>query len=176
MKKVSTLTGIIIIIVAAVILFGGVFAYQYFFQLPNPNDQPNPNSQIYKNEKYGFQITLPESWKGYSVVEQTWEGHLIDNFEQKYSGPLVIIENPVLKQTKRFQGIPIMVFTPEQWNLVSGPNSVVAVSAAPIGPAKVGENSNYFFATPPRYIGFGDDLDAQQINQVYDIVKTFKAF
>ena len=29
-KKVSTLVGVIIIIVAAVVLFGGIFTYQYF--------------------------------------------------------------------------------------------------------------------------------------------------
>lgn len=30
MKKVSTLTGMIIIAIATVVLFGGAFAYQYF--------------------------------------------------------------------------------------------------------------------------------------------------
>ena len=41
-KKISTLVGIIIIIVVAVVIFGGVFAYQYFstkFQLTVPPQQ-----------------------------------------------------------------------------------------------------------------------------------------
>ena len=36
---ISTLAGIIIIVAAAVILFGGVFAYQYFFVKPQPTTQ-----------------------------------------------------------------------------------------------------------------------------------------
>ena len=52
----------------------------------------------------------------------------------------------------------------------------VAVSAAPIGPTKVGENSKYVFATPPRYIGFADSLNTQQTTEIDEIVKTFKAF
>jgi len=46
-KGISTLIGIIIIIAAAVIAFGVIFAYQYFTksQIPTPNVQPNSNSQ-----------------------------------------------------------------------------------------------------------------------------------
>jgi len=50
MKKISTLAGIIIIIVVAVVLFGGVFVYQYFVslkQIQNSNVQPNKCSNLY---------------------------------------------------------------------------------------------------------------------------------
>jgi hypothetical protein len=134
-----------------------------------------PNSIVYSNKELGFELTLPSTWQGYSVSEQTWQGWGIDNFEQKYSGPKILITNAALA-SKGFPGIPIMVFTPEQWSLVSGYNPTIAVSAAPIGPAEIGQNSKYTFATPPRYIGFAGDLSTQDINQVYEIVKTFKAF
>jgi len=37
-----------------------------------------------------------------------------------------------------------MIFTPSQWKLVAAEN--MAVSAAPIGPAELGQNKNYVFA------------------------------
>jgi hypothetical protein len=90
-----------------------------------------------------------------------------------YVGPMVVIKNPALESQYHFTGISIMVITPEVWKLIS--EEKVAVSAAPIGPAKIGENSKYVFATPPRYIGFADELTGPQVEEVYNIVKTFKA-
>jgi hypothetical protein len=62
-KGISTLTGIIIIVAAAVILFGGVFAWQYFAksQTPITNVQPNSNSQNSNKPITGSNInsTLP---------------------------------------------------------------------------------------------------------------------
>lgn len=80
---ISTLVGVIIIVVAIIILFGGVFAYQYFVeksQIPMTNVQPNPKSQnsntetagpapsniegwkTYKNIIYGYELMYPNSW------------------------------------------------------------------------------------------------------------------
>jgi hypothetical protein len=87
---------------------------------------------------------------------------------------MLIFKNAKLATENNFQGIPIMIITPDVWQLVS--EEKVAVSAAPIGPAKVGENSKYIFATPPRWYGFADSLDQTQVNEILDIVKTFKAF
>ena len=70
-KGISTLVGIIIIIVVAIIFFGGVFAYQYLSkpQILITNDQQNPNVQnsnsetatwkTYTNAQYGFSIQYP---------------------------------------------------------------------------------------------------------------------
>jgi len=46
-KGISTLAGVIIIVAVVVVLFGGVFAYQYFAksQTPVTNDQQNFNVQ-----------------------------------------------------------------------------------------------------------------------------------
>ena len=66
-----------------------------------------------------------------------------------------------------------MVFTPDVWQMVSGNNPTVAISAAPIGPEEVGQNSKYVFATPPRWYGFTGAVGFQE---AVNIVKTFKAF
>lgn len=71
-KGISTLIGIIIIAVVAVVLFGAVFAYQYFVaksKTPISNVQSNSNTQTtntetvgwktYVNSEYGFEITYP---------------------------------------------------------------------------------------------------------------------
>jgi len=42
-----------------------------------------------------------------------------------------------------------MVFTIKQWDLVE--KEEIALGAAPIGPSKLGSNSQYVFALPARY-------------------------
>ncbi len=61
MQKTSTLVGIIIIIVVAVVIFGGVFAYQYFAtktQSVASTQQSNQTAgwKIYTDKEYGFEI------------------------------------------------------------------------------------------------------------------------
>lgn len=186
MQKISTLIGVLILIFAIIILFGGAFTFQYLalqrLQVLMAQAQQVSNIQkanqtagwqIYTNNEYGFEIKFPNSWKGYSVVVQNWEGHLINNYQQTYSGPQIIFKNPQTTPTQPWQDIPVMVFTPDVWKMVNGPDATVAVSAAPIGPEKIGENSKYIFATPPRWYGFTDAIGYQEAVQ---IVKTFKAF
>jgi len=130
-----------------------------------------PDWKNYKNNEFGFELTFPETWKGYSVIKQNWVGHVIDNYQQTYTGTEIIIKNPQTTATQQWQDIPIMVFTPDVWILME--QEKVSVSAAPIPPAKIGENSKYVFATPPRWYGFTDAIGFQE---AIDIVKTFKAF
>ena len=179
MKKVSTLFGLMIIAIAIVVLFGGAFAYQYFALQNNklPSDSRAvsvvSNWKAYTNNEYGFKITFPDSWKGYTIEKSSWTGHVINNYAQSYSGVELIFKNPQSTSSQAWQNIPIMVFTPNVWKMVNGDNPTVAVSAAPIGPAKIGENAKYIFATPPRWYGFTDDVGFQE---AVEIVKTFKAF
>ena len=218
-KKVSTLWGVIIIVISAVVLFGGAFAYQYFAKpqtsITPParvgNDQQNSGEQVmctmdamqcpdgsyvgrtgpncefvcpttteatdtnnwktYTNDEYGFGVKLPDSWNGYSVEKQQWTGWAISGNDIKYFGVKIIIKNPNTTQEQVWQDIPILLFSKDQWKLVT--DEELAVSAAPIGPEKIGENSKYIFATPPRWYGF---TDAKGWQEAVDIVKTFKAF
>jgi len=167
------------IIVLILVGFGGFYAYDKVFAPKIPVQEDNTSQGItYRNEEYGFELTLPRTWQGYTIDGgKRWDGVIIDAPHPEgpdYDGPMIFIVNPQLKSEYRFQGIPIMVINPDVWKLIS--EEKVSVSAAPIGPAKIGENSKYIFATPPRYIGFGDDLSAGEIEQIYEIVKTFKAF
>ena len=128
--------------------------------------------KTYTNNEYGFNISFPNSWKGYSVEKSSWTGRLIDG-DTQYTGVQLIFKNQTLASEKNFGGIPIMVITPDVWKLIS--EEKVAVSAAPIGPAKIGENQKYVFATPPRWYGFADDLSPAETSEILEIVKTFKA-
>ncbi|MES2059997.1 MAG: hypothetical protein V4438_03125 [Patescibacteria group bacterium] len=140
------------------------------YELPLMYGNASIARQTYKNDEYGFQLEFSDSWKGFSVYTGSWEGRLIDGNTQ-YTGPLLIFRNPNTTATEVWQNIPIMVFTHEVWNLVV--QEKVAVSAAPIGPAKIGENSKYVFATPPRWYGF---TDAKGFEEAVNIVKTFRVY
>jgi len=169
---------ILVIIVLILVGFGGFYAYDKVFAPKTPEQEnQTPQSITYKNDQYGFELTLPLSWQGYGVLKTIWRGWKIGNYSAAgdYQGLQINFTNPKAKATpeQAWQNIPIMVFTPEIWKLVSGPNASVAVSAAPIGPAKIGENSKYVFATPPRWYGF---TDANGWEEALEISKTFKAF
>jgi hypothetical protein len=67
-KGISTLIGIIIIIAVALVLFGSVFAYQYFFVKPQNSEflvsrqktDQIAGWQTYKNAKYGIEFKYPK--------------------------------------------------------------------------------------------------------------------
>jgi hypothetical protein len=102
----------------------------------------------YRNRKYGFRFTLPESWKGYRVSWSEWEGRVLvsdGNVEHVLRGPLLIIRHPKWTEANPREDMPIMIFTIPQWN--EGP----IVSAAPFGPGELGRNRKYVFAVPPRW-------------------------
>ena len=125
----------------------------------------------YRNEEYGFEITLPDSWQGYSSSTELWHGQLVTGGNEKFQGPKIIIRNPKWTTNQPWQDLPIMVFNQAEWKLIS--EEALAVSAAPIGPNKLGENQKYIFATPPRWLGFTDNLGQDEAGE---IIKTFKAF
>jgi hypothetical protein len=134
--------------------------------------------ETYTNNEYGFDMKIPYSWKGYRVLKDSWKGYISgeDGDEVAYSGPEVVITDPKIttKSEDNWRlGIPVMVFTPDLWKLLS--EDKFFLGAAPIGPDEIGENAKYIFATPARYWGnFGDDELSWQEAQA--AVSTFKAF
>ncbi len=76
MKKISIKTGIIIILAAAVVLFGGVYTYQKY---ANPKSETlnlkqiqnsNPETagwKTYKNDENGYEIKYPNDWDGIGI-------------------------------------------------------------------------------------------------------------
>ena len=103
---------------------------------------------IYKNAQYGFCFVLPTSWMGYTVVADTWNGGPLDGGPE-VSGPLLRIRHPAWTEKNPHEDIPIMVFTPMEWQRVE--NDGLSVSAAPIGPSELGRNRRFVFALPARY-------------------------
>jgi beta-lactamase regulating signal transducer with metallopeptidase domain len=118
----------------------------------NTGSSEEENDIIYTNTKYGFQFTLPESWKDYTLQTEEWQGTALtgENISEVVEvGPKISIRHPKWTTDNPHQDIPIMIFTVEQWDIVL--KEEIAVSAAPIGPSKIGSNSKYVFAIPARY-------------------------
>jgi hypothetical protein len=166
---------IILIVILVIIVAIGI----YFFSnnKVKTSQVSTPKGEVedwknYKNSEYGFGINFPDSWKGYTIEKTNWDGIGIDttNEQQKYTGTLLVFKNPQGNSEHMWQDIPIMVFTPDIWKLVV--EEKIAVSAAPIGPSKIGENEKYIFATSPRWYGF---TDTGGVDEAIAIVKTFKA-
>jgi hypothetical protein len=110
------------------------------------------NSVIYQNAQYGFSFSLPESWEGYKIVYDEWEGLALEGPEAGKvveKGPLIYIRHPQWTSQNQRQDIPIMIFTFDQWNLLQ--QEKFHIGAAPIGPTKLGSNTKYIFALPARY-------------------------
>ena len=107
-------------------------------------------SLVYENKQYNFQFYLPNTWEGYSIVEDQWKGvSLVDSADEKLSGPIIIIRHPQWTEDSKRQDIPIMIFTTDQWEALQ--KGEFSVGAAPVGPKELGSNSKYVFALPARY-------------------------
>jgi hypothetical protein len=108
--------------------------------------QPKSNAPriIYRNKRYGFELSLPKSWEGFSVVVEAWHANA-----DEASGPELLIRHPDWDERYPRQDIPIMVFTRQQWKRVAA--NELTVGAAPFGPGELGHNRRYVFAIPPRY-------------------------
>jgi len=110
---------------------------------------------VYSNKKYGFRFSLPESWRGYSIVVSEWkesEGLTYPSAEltpPPEKGPLISIVHPLSTAAEPRQDIPIMIFTHAQWHLIE--DRKLVVSPAPVGPGEMGRNAKYVFALPARY-------------------------
>ena len=164
------------------------------YSLIKSNKAPETNNVgttlEYLNADYGFSFSLPSSWQGFTVINNNWEGTLVENSKQKMAGPEIIIRHPLYTESNPRQDIPIMIFKFAEWDLIQ--QEKLAVSAAPIGPSELGRNNRYIFALPARYNyafpnGFEevdkiiqgkplktfDLLDSLMISAIYDQVENF---
>lgn len=124
---------------------------------PQQTDQENESTVkneevIYKNTDYGFEFSLPQSWKGYTIITDHWEGESMTGAEEQKAdetGPLISIRHPEWSKEAPRQDIPIMVFTLSQWDRLQ--KDEFHIGAAPINPSELDRNSKYVFALPARY-------------------------
>jgi hypothetical protein len=106
-------------------------------------------SVVYRNSDFGFNFALPNSWKGYSIVENNWEGYPLTVTSTKQTGVKLLIRNPKWTSVLPYQDIPVMIFTLAQWNSYIAED--FSVSAAPVLASELGRNNLYVFALPPRW-------------------------
>lgn len=121
----------------------------------NSNQSQNSNQQAktieYVNTQYGFKVALPQDWKGYSIVNSSWQGYTINATGEVPSerGPMISIRNPLWTEKNPYQDIPIMIFTLQQWDNLQ--RDQFHIGAAPINPSMLNYNDHYVFALPARY-------------------------
>lgn len=107
---------------------------------------------VYNSDRYGFSFLLPETWKGYSIVTDEWEGLPpggSGDGDAVETGPVINIRHPEWTEKDPRQDIPVMVFTLAQWYKLQ--QEEFHIGAAPIGPRELGRNDKYVFALPARY-------------------------
>jgi len=123
---------------------------------------------LYRNSDYGFVFILPESWKGYTIVSEGWEGRSLEDStsgQVTETGPKLLIRHPKWTKENPMEDIPIMVFTQEQWDKVQ--QEKISLGAAPIGPTELGKNSTYVFALPARY-NFDSLTGYKEVEQILE--------
>lgn len=150
---------ITIIILFIAIITVSFFAYYFLSSSRSPSVE-------YRNEDYGFSISLPLSWEKYSVTIDKWTGYSIGDElgEAPFTdGPVVSIHNPKWTEINSYQDIPIMVFTIRQWELLS--QDKFHIGAALIGPSELGRNSKYVFGLPARY-NYSFPLGYEEVDQI----------
>lgn len=109
------------------------------------------NTIVYKNTSYGFEFSLPQSWKNYTIITDQWEGFPPGRQEPEAAatGPMISIRHPRWTERNQRQDIPILVFTLDQWNSLQ--QEKFHIGAAPMGPSELSRNNKYVFALPARY-------------------------
>jgi hypothetical protein len=124
---------------------------------------------VYTNKKYRFRFTLPESWRGYSIVAAEWEGGDGGTYQAgepvppPEKGPCILINHPLSTKDNPRQNILIMIFTKAQWQLVEAGRLIL--SAAPVGPRELGSNAKYVFALPARF-DYADVAGVQEVDEI----------
>lgn len=131
---------------------------------------------MYKNTQYGFSFSLPDTWEGYTIVTDQWEGISIKGSKagkKVEGGPMLSIRHPQWTEQNPRQDIPVMIFTLAQWNALQ--KEEFSVGAAPILPKELGRNEKYVFALPARYnfaflTGY-EEVEAILENNAFQIIK-----
>src|SRR3989344_2372367 len=164
-----------LVVIGAVLLamcVGVAFYYYHDTEAVVPIEENTPIT--YSNTQYGFMFSLPENWRGYSIVETIWEGTpLTSNIVQ--NGPKLLIRNPEWTVSEPYEDLPILIFTTEQWDDYRAEK--FAVSAAPIQASELGRNNTFVFALPPRWnfdysLGYeeAEDIIASNPLQTFEVV------
>jgi len=103
----------------------------------------------YKNAEYGFTVSLPNDWYGFSTVTATWKGwDAADVVTER--GPLIILRNPRWAIQAPYQDIPIKVFTIKQWDRMNQSQGGFSTAAGGVE-YEFFRNSEYVFSVHSRF-------------------------
>jgi hypothetical protein len=128
----------------------------------NPAAESLTDALVYRNTKYGFAFTLPNGWKGYTIVTEQWEASDAQKGMVE-RGPIVNIRHPDWTKEKPRQDIPVMIFTLAQWESVE--HGDFFVGGAPIAPGELGRNRKYSFAVSRR-VEDSEVAGAKEVNEI----------
>jgi hypothetical protein len=113
MIGIVQLSGTVRAVVIAVVVAG--FVELPIRAIPCPQDRPAPSGSAdrqahgqlksapkkqgaalteYKNVLYGFCFSLPQDWRGYSIVVSRWQGASMGGGKIVQQGPIIIIRDP----------------------------------------------------------------------------------
>lgn len=116
-------------------------------------EEETADTIVYQNAQYGLTVTLPASWKGYTILTEEWQGFsLVPGKEEgkvTETGPQISIRHPLWTEKVPRQDLPILVFTLAQWEEIQ--KEKFHIGAAPMNPSELARNSRYVFALPARY-------------------------
>jgi hypothetical protein len=108
----------------------------------------------YANDEYGFSLTLPKAWEGYTVNKREFELSI---------GLVPSLDFGFKDQESVFN---VSMYTLAQWE-------TIVKEEGPL-PAEIGKNAKYVFAYSPAQDAANETM-SERLNEVSDIVDTFKA-
>jgi len=126
------------------------------------SNSPAGDAIVYRDTRYGFTFSLPQGWKGYTIVAEKWEASDAQNGSVE-NGPVVCIRHPEWTKENPRQDIPIMVFTLAQWDSAEKGNLYVGGLA--ISPGELGRNRKYAFAVSRR-VEDSNVAGAKEVNEI----------
>lgn len=107
---------------------------------------------LYRNAQYNLTFSLTTDWSGYSVLTQRWEGQAylpaVDQSAVIESGPVIVLRHPRWSAGKRYQDIPVLVFTRNQWE--AHDQGRFSIGAGGIE-EEIAHNREYVFAISSRF-------------------------
>jgi hypothetical protein len=121
---------------------------------------PSQPNLLYVNHNYGFSVTLPRSWKHYSVVQASWckpDGSFGEDADSARCQ--IVVLRHVLQQHSAepiphpYEDIPVVILTLVQWKQLQHGDLVIGSDQDKL--SKLGRNGKYVFALlPPDYHDF----------------------
>ncbi|MFH1712282.1 MAG: hypothetical protein ABH846_03550 [Patescibacteria group bacterium] len=124
-------------------------------QNENVNQQvEQPQEIVYSNSQYGFSLTFPQTWKGYTAKNRTLNWGLFGTSDSVDFGFSV--------QDSLFN---VSIHTKSQWQQIKSEEGPT--------PTYLGENSQYVFGYATAQDAANDTIVAR-MREIQDIVKTFK--